>query len=415
MVIAFHRSGPTQHRPKPVIYLDNNATTAIDPRVIQVIAEVYAKGPANASSQHAVGRAAAAELEDAREMIAAALGTDVSRPGGPRLIITSGGTESNHLALTGIVDPDRDNGAGPIVLSRLEHPSVLATAEALHAATGRPLRWLDVDRSGVVSLDSLADLISGKGARDGAGKAGLVSLMSANNETGVIQPVEMASQICRAANVPLHVDATQSVGKIPIELDTWGCSAVTFTAHKLHGPVGVGGLWLAPGVQVRPVMHGGQQQLMARPGTEPVALLAGMATAVRLATDQLDTHAEHMRRLRDRLEQALLGRFPALVIHGYDQPRLPNTTFISFVGANRQSMLMALDLAGVAGSSGSACSSGSSPPSHVLVAMGCHRQEVDSALRFGVSRFSKLEEIELAIDRISLAYNRLSKTEPVEN
>tara|TARA_R110002049_G_scaffold4601_4_gene31911 strand:+ start:155648 stop:156826 length:1179 start_codon:yes stop_codon:yes gene_type:complete len=389
-----------------VIYLDNNATTAIDPDVADVIATVYRQGPANASSQHAAGRSAAALMEQSLETIAGALGTDFSVPGGPRLIFTSGGTESNHLAVSGIQHPDRGRCEGPIVLSKIEHPSVLATAESLSTA-GRPVRWIPVDRHGTVLTETLPQLISGESTDDGFGKAGLVSLMSANNETGVIQPIEQVARLCREQNVPLHVDATQSIGKVPVRLDELGCSAITFTAHKLHGPVGVGALWLAAGVKLSPTMHGGQQQLESRPGTEPVALIAGMAEAIRIATDNLAGHADLMRMLRDRLEQSIQSQHDSVVIHGQDALRLPNTSFISFLGADRQSMLMATDMDGIACSSGAACSSGSSPPSHVLQAMGCDRAEVASALRFGVSRFSTLEEIDIASERISLIYKRL--------
>ena len=221
--------------------------------------------------------------------------------------------------------------------------------------------------------------------------------------------------MCREADVPLHVDATQSIGKVPFSLDSLGAQAVTFTAHKLHGPVGIGALWLAAGVKIRPVFHGGGQQLEARPGTEPVALIAGMAAAIQWAIAELDSAAQGMRLRRDQLEQSLLSRHPNIVAVGSNVSRLPSTSALALVGTDRQSMLMALDLAGVACSSGAACSSGSSPPSHVLTAMRTPQAWIDSVLRFGVSKFSTAEEINQAIELISNAYSRLRRLDTVEN
>lgn len=385
------------------IYLDNNATTALDPRVATKIVEAFQSGPANPSSLHASGRRWRHRLDQAIDVIGKCIGTRLDRPGGPRLIITSGGTESNNMALAGI------GSDGPIVVSRMEHPSVLATAKALQA-TGRSIRWLDVDCDGSVLVEQLPQLISGPSQ-----KATLVSIMSANNETGVIQPIARAAEICRAAAVPLHVDATQSIGKVPVDLDSLGASAVTFTAHKFHGPPGIGGLWLDRGLEVRPLMHGGQQQLESRPGTEPVALADAMAEALRLATDEMQVSAGRIQELRDRLEMQLLQRHSELVIQGSSRQRLPGTSCISFLGTDRQSMLMALDLAGVDCSSGAACSSGSSPPSHVLIAMNRPEGEVRSSLRFGVSKFSTAEEIDRAIESISKAYKHLHKMSGVDN
>ncbi|MFG0261786.1 MAG: cysteine desulfurase family protein, partial [Novipirellula sp. JB048] len=264
-------------------------------------------------------------------------------------------------------------------------------------------------------------------------KAGLVALMSANNETGVMQPIDQAARLCREQGVLLHVDATQSIGKVPLSLSQLGAAAVTFSAHKFHGPPGIGALWLDEAVALRPLLHGGEQQLESRPGTEPVALICGLARALQLATTELSEVQPRLRSLRDRLEQGLRSRHPELVVHGCSSsatppsdpgqpalgqpspPRLPNTSCLSFPGADRQSMLMALDFAGIALSSGSACSSGSSPPSHVLLAMGKSSTLVQSALRLGVSKFSTVSEIDHAIERISVCDNRLCKKNSVEN
>lgn len=387
----------------PAIYLDNNATTAVDPRVAEIILQAYRSGPTNPSSQHASGRQARDRVDHAIDVIGRCIGTRLDQPGGPRLVITSGGTESNNLALSGIGDD------GPVVVSRIEHPSVVATAEAMQAC-GRTVRWLDVDPEGEINVECLSALIEADQNR-----ATLVSLMSANNETGVLQPIRRAAEICRASGVPLHVDATQSIGKLPIQLDSLGASAVTFSAHKFHGPPGVGALWIDAGLPIQPMLHGGQQQLETRPGTEPVALVLGMAEALRLATEEMDDSIAWTSQLRDQLETGLLGRHGELVIQGRDKQRLPGTSSISFLGTDRQSMLMALDLAGIQCSSGSACSSGSSPPSHVLLAMNRPDSEVRSTLRLSVSKFSTAEEISKAIESISSIYNRLRHFVSVDN
>ncbi len=310
-----------------MIYLDNNATTAIDPSVLEAIHRVYQSGPNNPSSQHQLGQQARNRVEQALEMIGQSIGSRLDQPGGARLLLTSGGTESNNLALHGIGQP------GPMVISRIEHPSVIATAEAL-AAAGRPVRWIDTDDQGRIRLDHLADLIAKPSE-----KASLVSIMSANNETGVLQPINTAIKICRDAGVPIHIDAAQSIGKLSVDLDSLGASAVTFAAHKFHGPAGIGALWIAPGVKVRPLMHGGQQQLESRPGTEPVALIVGMAKALQVAWNAGDQVVANIRQLRDQLESELLARHPEIVVQGHAADRLPGTSCISFVGTDRQSMI----------------------------------------------------------------------------
>jgi cysteine desulfurase len=231
--------------------------------------------------------------------------------------------------------------------------------------------------------------------------------MAANNETGVLQPVAEAASLCHAAGVPLHVDATQWIGKLPFAFDETAIDAITFAPHKFHGPTGIGGLLLAPTVSFRPAWQGGGQQLGDRPGTEAVALAVGAAAALRLA-DSAEA-ALRIAQLRDRFETALQQALPELVIHGQAARRLPGTSCIGFPGTNRQSMLMALDFAGIACSSGSACASGSSQASYVLQAMGVSDALVDASLRFGLSRFSTETEIDRATAVIVNAYIDLRK------
>lgn len=394
---------PTDRPGLEMIYLDNNATTAIDPRVATAIDECHRWGPANPSSQHRLGREARCRLDEAIESIGHSLGTELGLPGGPRLVLTSGGTEANNLAILGIGEPD-----GPLVISEIEHPSVSVAAEQA-AAQGREVRRIPVNRSGIIELQKLEDAVR-RGPRPA-----LASLMSANNETGVLQPIEAAAAICRDAGVPLHVDASQSFGRVPVDLAAWSAAAVTISPHKFHGPVGVGGLWLAAGLSPRPGLFGGGQQLGLRPGTEPLHLVVGMSVALRHAVQEQPSAHRHQQELRDRFESELTRRHGHWVIQGGKAPRLPGTSSLSMIGADRQSLLMALDFAGIACSSGAACSSGSSPPSHVLMAMGVPPGQLTSTLRFGLSKFSTAEEIETAIEAISRCYLKLRGVSAVEN
>jgi len=362
----------------------------------------FAIGPMNASSQHAIGRAARKELDAAISEIGRLLGADVDSPGGDSLVLTSGGSESNNLALRGIGDAN-----APLVVSTIEHPSVLAVASSMHAQ-GREVRVLPVSDRGVVDIPSAKKLISQ------LPKPGLVSVMSANNETGVIQPIQSLAEICRRLEVPLHVDATQTIGKLPFNFETSGIAAVTFTTHKFHGPAGIGGLMLRAGLSLRPMLLGGEQQFGKRPGTEAVPLVVGMAKALGIAIEAQSQVATRLQRLRDGMETELAATIPDIIIHGKGEDRLPGTSYFSLPQVDRQAMLMALDLAGLACSSGSACASGSSRPSHVLEAMRVPENAINSAIRLGMSKFSTEEDIRQAIDTICRQHLRLRKFSMVE-
>lgn len=386
-----------------MIYLDNNATTQIDPAVAEAMLTCLLIGPLNASSQHAIGRAARGQLDQAISEIGRLLGANVDSPGGDQLILTSGGSESNNLALFGIGDSQ-----APLVVSAIEHPSVLAVASA-QQSSGREVRLIAVLPDGTIDLASAEQVICQRP------QPSLVSVMSANNETGVLQPLTYISELCRDQNIPLHIDATQTIGKFPFDFASSGATAVSFTAHKFHGPAGIGGLLLRSGTSLRPLMHGGEQQLAKRPGTEPVALAIGMAKALSIALASFQATNQRLQSMRDEFESLLTAKIPDLVIHGVTSPRLPGTSCFSLPGVDRQTMLMALDFAGIACSSGSACASGSSRPSHVLEAMRVSNEAVNSALRVGFSKFSTSEEMSTAAETICRQYLRLRKIAPVEN
>lgn len=385
-----------------MIYLDNNATTSIDPVVVEAMINCFAQGPMNASSQHAIGRAARKALDAAMSLIGCQLNADVDSPGGDQLVITSGGSESNNLALYGIGDAN-----APLVVSSIEHPSVLAVASSMQSS-GREVRVLPVSRDGIVDVQQAQTLISM------SPKPGLVSMMSANNETGVIQPIDHVATFCRRLGVPLHVDATQTIGKLPFDFKSTDAAAITFTAHKFHGPAGIGGLLIRSGVSVRPMLLGGEQQLGKRPGTEAVPLVVGMAKALAVAVAGQQEVASRLRALRDSMETRLSKSIEGIIFHGKQQDRLPGTSCFSTPGVDRQAMLMALDLAGLACSSGSACASGSSRPSHVLEAMGVGETAINSAIRVGMSKFSTADEVDASIDTICRQHRRLRRINSVE-
>lgn len=378
------------------IYLDHNSTTPILPEVAAAMADYWSSAAANPASQHEPGRQARRALEDARQAIASMLGGS----NGDWLVFTSGGTEANNLALLGLAAAAevRHGGPGEIVISAIEHPSVVGPVEHL-ARSGWTLVRAPVTRQGVLDVDRLQSLISPR--------ARLVAVMLGNNETGVLQPVGDIAKICAERGVPLHVDAIQVVGKLPVDFRSLGATTMALAAHKFHGPCGIGALLLHSDAELAPILHGGFQQAGLRPGTEPVALVIGMRSALENWHRNAARRSQHLGMLRDRLESRLAAGFAGLVINGAEAPRLPHTSNVSFIGLDRRALVMALDLAGVACSTGSACASGSSEPSPVLLAMGCPRPIVESALRFSVGATTTLKEIDEAVERVLAVCERL--------
>lgn len=388
--------------PAESIYLDHNATTPLLPAAAEAMARAWVEGFANPASQHGPGRAARRQLEAARERIISLLGGEPSGRQPDRLVFTSGGTEANSLALRGILAA---SGRSHLVISAIEHPSVSATADRL-AAEGVTVHRLGVASSGVVRADELGELLSRHGEQ-----IGLVSVMAASNETGVGQPIAALAEICRSAGVPMHTDAVQAVGKQPFNFRELGVAAMTFTGHKFHGPPGIGGLVLAPGIEATPQLAGGFQQAGLRPGTESAPLAAGLVTALEAAVEEMPTRRERLGRMRDRLETRLLASWPGAVSIGADAPRLEHATCLAFPGVDRQALVMAYDLAGVACSTGSACASGSSEPSPTLVAMGLPDRVVDSAVRFAIGALTTDEQLDEAIHRLEAVNQRLLKSD----
>jgi cysteine desulfurase len=380
------------------IYLDHNATTSMHPDVEGVMFRAHRDGFANPASQHRPGQRARRLLDAAREQIATLLGADITGPQADRLIFTSGGTEANNLALIGIAGARSAGRAGHLVVSAMEHPSVIEPAERL-LEQGWRLDCLGVNGDGLIRSDLLRGLLTSDTC--------VVSAMLANHDTGVLQPVEEMAAVCREAGVPLHTDAVQAVGKVPVDFRRLGVAAMSIGAHKFRGPVGIGALLVRHDVPLAPLFSGGAQQGGLRPGTESVALALGMAKALEISCAELDAQRQRITRLREELESGLRAGFPELVVNGATSARLPNTANIAFPGIDGQVLLVALDMAGVACSVGSACSSGSTELSPTLRAMGLPESLVSSALRFSLGPTTTAAEIAEAVRRILEVCDRL--------
>ena len=384
------------------IYLDYNATTPICSAAINAMNECFAKGYLNPSSQHRSGQIARHVLEDDRDRMVRLLGARMgSSP--DQLIFTSGGTEANNMALLGLVRPHR----GPILISSVEHPSVLGAGEELRRR-GFSVISIPANSDGIVSVDFIANQCESNAPPQ------LISVMLANNETGVLQPLDAIAALCAKHQIRLHTDATQMLGKLPVSFQDLNVSAMSFAAHKFHGPIGIGGLLVRHGLAIRPLIFGGSQQLEKRPGTESVALVAGMAAALADCLQRQDQWISDISELRNLLQQQLLDTRLDVVINGHLAPRLPNTLNVAFPAIDRQALLLALDLVGVECSTGSACASGSSQPSSVLSAMGLSDQIISSSIRISLGSENTKADIDDAAERIIKCVNTLRQTKSLQ-
>lgn len=355
------------------IYLDNNATTPIHPEVLRVLEGSLRDVFGNASSIHKEGQAARRAIEDARDAVARLIGATARE-----VVFTSGGTESNNAAIFGAFTADR---RCHIVTTAIEHPSVAEPVRELEKR-GCEVTWVKPSRRGDVTADEVIAAM-----RD---DTTLVTVMMANNETGVVQPVAEIGAACRARGIHFHVDAVQAAGKIDINVDAIGCDTLALSAHKIHAPKGIGALYVRKGLALAAHLVGGAQERRRRAGTENVPLAAAFGTAAVLAAD----HAPraHVAALRDRFEASMAG-----AINGRDAIRLPNTSNVTFPNADGEGIVIGLDLVGIAVSTGSACSSGRIEPSPVLLAMGLTAEEAKSTVRFSLSRLTTEDEIARAI------------------
>src|SRR4051812_32378172 len=362
------------------IYFDYNATSPMAPEAVDAVARAMRDVYGNASSIHHFGQQAKATLDEARSAIASLLHADPSE-----IVFTSGGTEADNMAIRGAADALEPSGRRHLIASSIEHEAVLNTLRAL-ARRGWRTTLLPVDASGVVSPERLRDAIDADTA--------LVSVMHANNEIGTIQPVRALAAIAHEHGALMHTDAVQSVGKIEVDVRALGVDLLSLSAHKFNGPKGAGVLWIKRGTRLLPTMTGGKHERNRRAGTENVPAVAGLGVAARLAASKLATEAARVGALRDRLESGILRSVPGTAVNGAPEARVPNTTNISFDRVEAESLLIALDLEGVAVSTGSACSSGTLEPSHVLKAMGLPAHRTQNSLRFSLGTFSTEAEVD---------------------
>jgi cysteine desulfurase len=374
------------------IYFDNNATTRALPEVIEAVAEAMSFGPTNASSLHGAGRQARNALSRARAETAVLVGADESD-----VIFTSGATEANNIVLLSLLGRLAGHR---LVTSVVEHSSIIETAGFLERQ-GVSVKLLPVDENGLISEDGLAGAIV-------PGKT-LVSIQWANNETGVIQPIERLASVARAQEAIFHTDAVQAVGKIPISLPELPVDLLSISGHKLHGPMGVGAL-VGPGLKhVSPLMHGGAQENNLRPGTENVPGIVGLARALQIRSARMRAIADATSQLRDRLEDSLSAAGLVSAVNGSAAPRLPNTTNLQFEAVDGEALTIRLDQEGVRCSQSSACTNRKPEPSYVLRAMGLTESEAYSSIRFGFSELNTAAEVDMAGETITLIHEALSR------
>jgi cysteine desulfurase len=374
------------------VYLDHNATTPVDPLVLEAMLPYLREQYGNPSSLHWFGQRARAAVEEARAQVAALVGAEPTE-----IVFTASGSESDNMALRGVAAKAREPRRG-VVVSAIEHHAVLNAVRALREE-GVPVAVARAGPSGVVDVDDLAARVDERTA--------LVSLMLANNETGVLQPVAEAARLARERGALVHCDAVQAAGKVPIDVRALGVDLLTLSAHKLYGPKGAGCLVVRRGTPMAPLVRGGGQERNRRAGTENVAGIVAFGAAARLAAEGLDREAARVGALRDRLEARLLA-LPGAEVNGRG-PRLPNTANVSFAGAEAEELLIALDLEGIAVSTGAACAAGAVEPSHVLRAMGFAPGRVQSSLRLSLGRTTTEEDVDRAAAIIAAVLARVRK------
>lgn len=377
-------------------YFDHAATTPIHPEVIRTMVELMQGPGGNGSSIHAYGRAAKGQLSRARDLISLAVGCKPNE-----LMFTSGGTESDNTALIGAARAQRLKGKNHIITSAAEHHAVLHTCKWLEQNEGFQLSVLPVDAKGRVHPDQVREAIRPETA--------VVSIMHGNNEVGTIQPIEAIGEVVRAGGAVFHVDAVQTLGHIEINLSELSVDLMSFSAHKINGPQGVGALYIASGTPFEPIQHGGSQERKRRAGTENIAGIAGFAKAVDICVNEREKKQPFMDELRKRWIELLRQEMPngELFINGDENGGLPHIINLSFIGIQTETMLMKLDMAGIAAASGSACTSGSLEKSHVLQAMGLPQERLDSAVRFSFGLGNTLEELESAAKIVTDIVNRV--------
>ncbi len=379
-----------------MIYLDNAATTRVAPEVFEAMTPFLRDEYGNPSSVYALAGRAAAAMQEARRAVADFIGAEIDE-----IIFTGGGSEADNLAIKGIMSKHE---GGHMITSAIEHHAVLHTCEALESR-GYDLSAVGVDENGMVDPEEIRAAIR-EDTR-------IISIMHSNNEVGTLQPIAEISAIAREHDVLIHTDAVQSLGKVPLNVKELGVDLAAFSAHKLHGPKGVGVLYVRKGVRPQPLIHGGGQERRMRAGTENTAGIVGFGEAVKLAAQQGSEGIERMRSLRDRFIDGLMEAVPDVILSGHPEKRLPNLASFLFKYIEGEGILLSLDMHQIAASSGSACTSGSLDPSHVLLAMGYPHEVAHGSLRVSLSRYTTEEEIDTVLEKLPPIIGRLREMSPL--
>jgi len=378
------------------IYVDNNATTKVDPQVVESMLPYFSELYGNPSSMHYFGGKVTYKIEEARAQVASLINASSEE-----IVFTSCGTESDSTAIHAAISsfPDKRH----IVTSRVEHPAVKSLCEGL-VKKGYRVTFVPVDRKGALDIDYLYDSLTDDTA--------IVSIMWANNETGVIFPIEEISNVVKKKGIPFHTDAVQAVGKIPVDVSQSSLDILSISGHKIHAPKGVGALFIRKGTPFSPFLIGGHQERGRRGGTENVVSIIGFGKASELAANHMGESLNRVRQLRDKLENELIKRIPNVLINGDNDNRLPNTASLSFEYVEGESILLMMDELGICASSGSACTSGSLEPSHVLRAMGVPFTAAHGSIRFSLSIYNTEEDIDFIIERLPPIIEHLRKLSP---
>ncbi|MFQ5519999.1 MAG: cysteine desulfurase NifS [Candidatus Methylomirabilia bacterium] len=377
------------------VYLDHNASTQVHPDVIQAMLPFFGDQFGNPSSIHGFGREAREGLEQARESIASFL-----RVGKEEIVFTSGGTESDNLAVKGVAGA---RGSGHIITSQIEHHAVLRTCQALEAQ-GFAVTYLSVDQDGLVDPEQVRRAIRPDTI--------LITIMHANSEVGTLEPVEAIGQIAREHGIPFHTDAVQTFGKVPLDVHGFGINLLSFSSHKIYGPKGIAGLYIRRGTKMVSVQHGGEHERRRRAGTENVPGIVGFGKAVEIRARDMESEAQRVTALRNRFWEGIRERVPDVRLNGHPTRRLPGTLNLCFRHVESESIVLGLDLKGVAVSAGSACTSGNVEPSHVLVAMGIPLDWAMGAVRATLGRTTSSEDIEHVLDVLPPVVERLRSLSP---
>ncbi len=379
------------------IYLDYAATTPIDPRVIRKMTPFLKEKFGNTMSLHSFGQEAKQALEESRQAVA-----DLIKAKANEIIFTSSATESNNLALKGVAFLKKEK-RNHIIISSIEHPSIMESAKWLETQ-GFEVTRLKVDKYGLVNPEDLKKAIKKETI--------LVSVMHANNEIGTIEPIEEIGKICKEKGIYFHTDAAQTFGKIPIDVNKMNIDLMTMSSHKMYGPKGVGALYIRDGVKITPLLHGGGHELGLRSSTVNVAGIVGFAQACKICKKEMKKTTKRLRKLRDKLIKGILSKIPHSYLNGHPKKRLPNNANFSFEFVEGESIVMQLDLLGIAASTGSACATAKLEPSHVLLAIGLKPQKAHSSLRLSLGRWTKEKEIDYVLKVLPGVVKKLRKISP---